>query len=325
MAGSARISAAARVQRLLAILQWAAGRPDGVAIDELRDRFRLGRGELVKELEMAAMIGADSLHYDEMPFEVIVEDGRVWVRLFSFGRPLRLTPAEGLALVAAADALVGDDPDPASPLWRALTKLADLLGIEPGATVDVDLDPEGGPIGRLLADAVAAGRQVRFTYWSYGRDVVATRVVDPWLVFAAEGAWYLAGRDVEADGERRFRLDRMEAVEVLEAAARPAPPDLEATVRIADREAQVVLDLPTDARWVADAFPVIDVAPAADGRLEVTLAVAGTSWLERLLLRLGPDARVVRIDPALGDEDVLARAAERVLARYRGGPVGASR
>lgn len=318
MVASARITAAARVQRLLAVLQWAAGRPDGVAIDELCDRFGLKQAELVKELEMAAMVGADSLHYDEMPFEVIVEDGRVWVRLFSFGRPLRLTPAEGLALVAAADALVGDDADPDSPLWRALSKLADLLGIEPGEAVDVDLDPEGGPTGRVLAEAVAARRRVRFVYWTYGRDVVTTRDVDPWRVFAAEGSWYLAGRAVEVDEERRFRLDRMEAVEVLDEPAQRAPSDLKPTVRITEAAPQVVLDLPADARWVAESFPVVAVEPGADGRLVVTLAVAATSWLERLLLRIGPDARVVRIDPALGDEDVLARAAERVLARYRG-------
>lgn len=322
---ASRITAAARVQRLLAVLQWANGRAEGTAIDELCARFGLAPAELVKELGMAAMIGADSVHYDEMPFEVIVEDGRVWVRLFSFGRPLRLTPAEGLALVAAADALVGDEPDPSSPLWRALVKLADLLGIEPGEAIDVDLDPEGGPTGRLLAEAVAAGRRVRFTYWTYGRDVVATRVVDPWRTFTAGGAWYLAGRAVEVGEERRFRLDRMEAVEVLEEPAAPAPPGFEPTVAI-DRGPQVVLDLPAEARWVAEAYPVVAAEPSEDGRLVVTLAVAGSSWLDRLLLRLGPEARVLRIDAELGDVDVLARAAERVLERYRrGGPPPPSR
>ena len=53
------------------------------------------------------------------------------------------------------------------------------------------------------------------------------------------------------------------------------------------------------------------------GRLRVTLAVAGASWLERLLLRLGSGATVVRIDEELGGPDLAARAAERVLARYQ--------
>jgi len=312
-----RASAGTRIQRLLAVLQWAAGKAEGVPIEELCERFGLARAELVKELEMAAMVGADSLHYDEMPFEVIVEDGRVWVRLFSFGTPLRLTPAEGLALVAAADALVGDDASPESPLWRALGKLAALLGIEPGEAVDVDLDPQGGATGRLLTAAVAAGKRVRVTYWSYGRDVVQTREVDPWLVFAADGLWYLTGLAVDREERRNFRLDRMEAVEQLDVAASPAPAGLVDSVRIPDRYPQVVLDLPADARWVAESFPVVAAEPGDDGRLVVTLAVAGASWLDRLLLRLGPTTRILRIDPELGDERALAAAAAHVLQRYR--------
>ena len=320
-----RLTTGARVQRLLAILQWVAERTDGVAIDDVCERFGLTPEDLVKELEMAAMIGADSLHYDEMPFEVIVEDGRVWVRLFSFGRPLRLTPAEGLALVAAADALVGEDPDTEAPLWRALVKVADLFGIEPGEAVDVDLDPEGGPTGRLLAEAIATRRLVRFTYWSYGRDVVSERTVDPWRVFAADGEWYLVGRDTDLGEQRRFRLDRAEAVEILDEPAGAIPRRVEPSVEIGGEAPHVVLDLPADARWVAEAFPVIEARSGADGRLVVTLAVAGRSWLERLLLRVGPDARIVEIPAELGGDDLLAVAASRILERYRDGASQASR
>ncbi len=316
--GSPRITAGARVQRLLAVLQWAASQADGVPISDLCERFGLDRAELVKELEMAAMIGADSIHYDEMPFEVIVEDAKVWVRLFSFGRPLRLTPAEGLALVAAADALVGRDPSTESPLWRALTKLARLLGIEPGQAIDVELDPEGGPTGRLLNEAVTSRRRVRFTYWTYGRDEVSAREVDPWRVFSVEGAWYLAGRSLAVNEPRRFRLDRIESLEVLDVEAGPIPARVDTSVRVPDRLPHVVLDLPAEARWVAEAYPVVAAEPGADGRILVTLAVAGSSWLERLLLRIGPEAIVVHIDPQLGSGSIMASAASRVLARYDG-------
>lgn len=61
---------------------------------------------------------------------------------------------------------------------------------------------------------------------------------------------------------------------------------------------------------------MISAEPVEGDRLRVTLAVAGASWLERLLLRLGPEATVVEIDPELGDRDIAAQAAQRVLARY---------
>lgn len=320
-----RITASARLQRLLAILQWAASQPDGAAVDELCARFRLTPAALVKELDLASMVGADSEHYDDMPFEVFVEDGRVYVRLFSFRRPLRLSPAEGLALVAAADVLVDDDSAD-SPLARALAKLADLLGIEPGQAVEVDLDPEGGDLGRTLRQAIADRRQVRFTYWTYGRDAVGERTVDPWQLFDQGGSWYLTARDRVARAERRFRLDRMEDLEVLDAPATPPPATLVPALSVTSGSPQVVLDLAPRAGWVADAHPVVASEAGPDGRRRVTLAVAGSPWLERLLLQLGPDATVVEIDAELGDASIAAAAAARVLARYRdGSPPSATR
>jgi predicted DNA-binding transcriptional regulator YafY len=71
--------------------------------------------------------------------------------------------------------------------------------------------------------------------------------------------------------------------------------------------------LPASAAWVAETYPVHEVAPAPDGRLRVRLAVASERWLERVLLRAGAEAAVV--EPAawrtLGRD-----AAARLRARY---------
>jgi len=320
-----RLTVGVRIQRLLAMLQWIApAGSEGVEIDELCERFGIGRAELVRELEMASMINAESVDYDEMPFEVIVEDGRVFARLFSFDRPMRLTPAEGLALVAAADALLGAGDDD-TPLRRALTKLAGLLGLEPGESVGVDLDPGGGDAGRALADAIGRDRAVRFRYWSYGRDVVGERTVDPWTLTTADGLWYLAGHDHGAGAERIFRLDRLDGLLVLDDPRSTAPPaDHHVLVGASSRWPRAVLDLPAHARWVADSHPVDSVEPLAGGRLRVTLGVTDRSWLERLVLRIGGDVAVVSLDPDLGDGDVAASGARRVLARYRDGAPAAT-
>ena len=50
-------------------------------------------------------------------------------------------------------------------------------------------------------------------------------------------------------------------------------------------------------------------------RRVVTLAVAAAPWLERLLIGLGPAARVVDGPPELADG--ARRAAARILDRYR--------
>ena len=264
------------------------------------------------------MIGADLPGYTDMPFEVIIEDGRVWVRLFSFRRPLRLTPGEGLALLAAGQAVL-DQPgaDAEGPLARGLDKLADLLGVEPEEVLDVDLATPRGPVAEVLESGLAQRRQVRLRYYGYARDAVSERVVNPWNLFVDQGAWYLSAWCGDAEGERVFRVDRIQAAELLE-------PDVRATEgpthdgradrcrRLASGRDRPVAGGALGARVV----PVDDVEEVADGAVRVTLVVTGRAWLERLLLRLGPDARVVEIDPRLGT-DPGADAARRVLARYR--------
>lgn len=306
---------ATRIQRLLALLQWVAAQPDGAEVAEACKRFAMSEAELLKELEMAAMIGDGSAEFDDMPFVVFVEGSTIHANLLSFRRPLRITDAEGLALLASAGALVDDDTDPADPLARALAKLAAHLGVSGGSSLDVDLDHDGGVVGRTLSAAVDAGRRVRFTYWSYGRDAVEQRLVEPWRLLSQDGEWYLSGLDVGKEGARRFRLDRIDDLEVTdEPAARP--PAGEDGLMIPEDAPAVVLDLAPSAGWVVEAYPVQHVEQVGE-RIRVTLSVTGASWLERILLRLGPDAVIVSIDPRLGGSDLAAGAARRVLERYR--------
>ncbi len=311
---SPRNSSGVRLQRLLALLSWVAAQPDGAGIDELCRRFEVAPDKLVADLQLAMMVGADLPGYTDMPFEVIVEDGRVWVRLFSFRRPLRLTPGEGLALLTAGRAVL-DQPgaDPDGPLARGLAKLADLLGVDPEAVLDVDLATPRGPVAEVLEAGLAEHRQVRLRYYGYARDAVTNRVVNPWNLFVDQGAWYLSAWCGDADGERVFRVDRIQDAELLE----PPTGTPTTAVRIdAADSPRVVLELTPAAHWVLESFPVDDVEEAGDGVVRVTLVVTGRAWLERLLLRLGPDARLVEIDPRLG-ADPAGDAARRVLARYR--------
>ncbi|HMS89686.1 MAG TPA: WYL domain-containing protein [Acidimicrobiales bacterium] len=311
-----RISVATRIQRLLAILQWIAASPDGVEIEAACERFDMARAELLGELQMASMIGDGSTNFDDMPFLVIIEENRVEVSLLSFRQPLRMTRAEQLALLTAAGALVDPAGDPRDPLARALHKLAAQLGVTPGETFEVDLDHDGGPLARALDDAVGARRRVRFTYWTFGRDAVGERSVEPWRVFSRDDEWYLVGLDVDRGGTRHFRLDRIHDLVVTDEVGAAPPRSVAASIELDDELPTVELDLPASASWVVEAYPVRAVHHEGD-RLLVTLAVTGPSWLERVLLRVGPEARIVRIDDRLGGPDLATEAAERILARYR--------
>jgi proteasome accessory factor C len=312
-----KISTAEKLQRLISIVSWI-NEQDGPLVAEVCDRFSIDRAELVAQLDMASLVGADSEDYGDMPIEVWYEDDRVHVFLTAFQRPLRLTPEQGLALLAAG---VGRQQTTAleddGPLDRALAKLATVLGIEPGDMIEVDLgDADAAVLDRLRA-AVAASTPVELDYWSAGRDHRTHRVVEPWRVFNQAGAWYLQAWCRMAEAERLFRVDRMHAVEDVDGTFTP-PKDLPAAeaYRAAAEDPRIVLDLAPEARWVATTYAVDLAEEQPGGRLRVTLPAGGPAFLARLLLTLGPDAVVVEAGDRTGGTALAADAARRILARY---------
>ena len=110
-----KLSADDRLQRLLAVMPWVAGR-DGPRLEEVCARFDCREDELVDDLELLFLCGLHP-YTPDMLIDVDIADGRVWIRYADyFARPLRLTPAEGLALLAAGRTLlVTPGADPAAP------------------------------------------------------------------------------------------------------------------------------------------------------------------------------------------------------------------
>ena len=112
-----------------------------------------------------------------------------------------------------------------------------------------------------------------------------------------------------------FRVDRIRAVratgEHFEPESRTDDESRDVYRPRAD-DPRVTLELAPAAAWVAEATR--PNRPRGHGRLlEVVLAVSEPAWLERLLLALGPDARVV----APADLVTLgADAAARLRLRY---------
>jgi proteasome accessory factor C len=268
--------------------------------------------QLEDDLALVLMIGVPP--YSPGDYLDVEEDdeGGVTIRLADyFRRPLRLTPAEGLALLAAGRALLAvPGSDPAGPLATALAKLEAALDL-PGLVVDVG-EPE--KLG-AIREATAAHARVEIDYWSAGRDDLTTRRIDPEVVFFATGEWYVGAYCHQARDERMFRVDRIRAVRPTGETFEPGATGYEAgdVFRPRATDPRVTLHLAPEAAWVAEAYPAEAVTERADGSLEVVLAVSEPAWLEILLLRLGPEAQVVA-PTALRDAG--AQAAQRILRQY---------
>lgn len=311
-----RLTANDRVRRMLSMVPWIAARPDGVPIAELCARFDVDRKSLCADLTTLSFVGVAPFSPDTQ-VDVVIEDNRVWIHLPQwFDRPLRLTMDQGLALVVAGQSLLSiQGADPEGPLARGLAKVAATIGESAGA-VDVRLgDAEPGSV-RSLQQAIRDGHQVEIDYYGYGRDETTTRTVDPHRLYADQGQWYLAAYCHLADGDRIFRVDRINRLTILDAAITTAAEAASLGVfRPAPDDPRVMLDLDPPARWVVEQYPTESAVEQDDGSLRVSLAVTATPWLERLLLRLGEDARVISAPEGLATCG--SKAAQRVLERYR--------
>jgi proteasome accessory factor C len=309
-----RTTADDRLRRLLALVPWVAAQ-DGPTVEEVCARFGCTEPELLADLDLLFVCGVHPFTPDTL-IEVDVADGRVWIRYADwFSRPLRLTPAEGLALVAAGAALLATPgADPEGPLARGLAKLAAVLGVDPDEAVEVELGAASADVLDAVQRAVAEQRVLEVDYYSYGRDTWARRVIEPFRVVSTAGQWYVPAWCRQADAERLFRIDRMRDPVVLDEHVEPRAVEAPAAVyHPRPDDPTVELELAPEARWVAERYPTEHVEEAGDGRLVVRLRVSERPWLERLLLVLGPAARV-----RSGAEGVAAAAAARVLRLYSG-------
>jgi proteasome accessory factor C len=300
------------------MVPWLVAQPAGAPIDDVCQRFGVSRSQLLADLDVLWMVGVYPYSPAEL-IEVSIDDDRVSIRLADwFRQPLRLTPDQALALVATGESLTSvPGAEPEGPLARGLEKIRQLLGVEPDA-VEVALGPADTKTIDVLQAAADEGRQVEIDYYSYGRDERSVRVIDPHRVFADHGQWYVQGHCHTSADERIFRVDRIASVAPLAEAASTSPEQRAASgtsIFRADAEApRVVLELAPQARWVVEQYPIDAVEEIDGGRLRATIPVSATAWLERLLLRLGPDGRVVDGPPELREAG--ARAARRILPRY---------
>lgn len=309
---SPRPDAAARLRRLLAVIPWILDH-QGARLDGIAARFGIAVAELERDLELVPFCGLPPYSPDRL-IDCSIVDGRVFLRFAEyFARPLRLTPAEGFALLAAGRALLAvPGSDPAGSLAGALDKLAKVLGTADGMAVELGAARFLEPLRR----AAEAGERVEIDYYAFGRDALTTRRIDPWAVFAASGQWYVDAFCHQADDDRLFRVDRVRGVrptgERFEPAVR-APSAGGSVFHPHPSDPRITLELPPEARWVVETYPTEAVEEQPDGWLRVVLVASERAWLERLLLRLGPSADV--LDPK-DLREAGAAAARRLLAHY---------
>lgn len=303
---------ALRLTRILSMLPWVIANP-GATVDDVCRRFGYTRRQLVEDLDLVFVCGLPGYGPGDL-MVAYVEDDEVIVDMADyFSRPLRLTSAEALGLLAAGMALASTGQAPPA-LERAVDKLAGALVPEAGELLAVELAAEPELVA-TLRNAARDHRVIRMTYTSLSKEETKERLVEPWSVFSTLGNWYLSGYCRSSGGERVFRVDRIRAVDSLEEEFTPpaAPPPPEVRYTPSEDDVRATIRLGPRARWVGDYYPVEIIADDGEGMVvEFSAAEAGVA--ARLLLRLGGAAELLEgaeVGAALAD----VRA--RILERYR--------
>lgn len=310
---------AERLRRILALLPYAIRHP-GVGVDELARKFGVARDDLLDDLNLLFMCGLPGYGPGDL-IDVSIDEDHVYVRMADyFEAPLRLTAVEALSLYAGGAALASmPDMSEADALKRGLAKLGRALGAEAGSAVDVQL--ESGPPGHIgaLRSALEERKRIRIEYFSASTGEMAEREVDPWLLYAALGRWYLIAWDHGRKDERMFRVDRIKSVRMLDAEANP-PDDLDVE-RYAgafrsdpDQSVASIEISPRAARWFEEYYPVRSATTTDDGWRAIELGFTSVEWVARLVLSLGNDVRAVRPPGLAGATRELAG---KILERYQ--------
>ncbi len=303
---------ATRLSRILALIPYVLAK-DGAKVSEILERFGYTEAELTRDLNTVFFCGLPGYTPGDLMEAYIDGDEVIIDAADYFARAPRLTSMEALGLIAAGMAILGSgqgSPD----LGKAVDKLTRALLPDAGSAIDVDVSGDSENLAALKS-AATERRVVRITYRSLTHEEETVRDIEPWAVVTTLGNWYVRGHCRMVDGERVFRVDRIRHMEVLdEDFDRPkdlTDPGIGYTPSDDDIAARIKLS--PEARWVLDYYPV-DVLKETKTGIEIRFTSPDAEIPARLLLRLGPAARLLE-----GDEvrERLAAIAETLQARYR--------
>jgi proteasome accessory factor C len=298
-----------RLSRILGMLPWVIAH-SGAGVGEVCERFGYTRSELARDLALIFVCGLPGYGPGDLMVAYIDGDEVVVDLADYFGRPVRLTAAEALLLLASGMALLSSGAAPEA-LASAVAKLQAVLVPDEGIlAVDLPAAPE---LVATLGEAAVAGRVVEITYSSIATGESSTRRVEPWRVFSTLGNWYLSGHCRLAGGERLFRVDRIREAALTEDRFTPpaSPPPAQVRYAAGVDDVQAIIRLGRGAAWVADYYPV-EVLLRRGAEVDVRFSASDPAVAARLLVRLGREAQLLDgPEVAAATADLRARIGRR--------------
>jgi predicted DNA-binding transcriptional regulator YafY len=239
----------------------------------------------------------------------------------TFSRPARLSPVMARALLLALD-LIGDTfvPDGLESLASVREKVHVLVGADraEGTVIVDDVLPPDPQVVEVLNRAVRDHCLVELEYFTFSRQELRERVVEPYLLFHSPDGWYVEGYCLMAEGQRTFKLERIRSARTTGGTFVPRP-EMDLTRRRAG-EALLSSDVAT---WATVRFHPrwrtyleesgTECLPRPDGGIEVRMPYLDERWVVQEIVRYLGDAVLQR--PASARRSI-KDSADALAARY---------
>ena len=309
----------ARLVTLAGILIGAAREARKLELGDLCRRLQVSEQELRQDIDVLNVVnfgGGSYVLYAEVQGDTVEVDPEPYGD--NFARPARLLPLEAKALVAAID-LIGEHL-PEGSLASAREKIVDALGEDP-AHEGLQITTAKGDdseIARVVSQAISERRLLEIEHYKEELDEFTTRTIEPYKLINGTEGWYVHAFDLDKDGPRSFRLDRIRSVSALDDTFEPREgiePDVHGwprTGEVPDARTARVWISPDRARWAREDRPVVE--ELRDGAVVVEFPYAGHRYLASEILKEAGDAVVLEPEDA---REAVAAAAEELAPAKR--------
>ncbi len=316
-----------RLNRMLLMVPFLARR-EGADVGELCLEFEIDEATLMQDLDTLQMCGVPDYSPADL-MEWSLEGGRIRMMFADyFKRPLNLTRQEALSLFVSGSALVRSGVfTPGGALESALGKIEKALSEESReklddiiARIEVEMRAYEGNMRDIIDRGLEQGMNLEIDYWSFSRDEMTHREVEPVSLICSRGFWYLMAWCHSSEDFRLFRLDRIASVKLTDHPVsrrargsfdvprvvgeyRPGRKAHQVKLRFSDRRG----------RRITEEWPAARIVERPDGSVLVELRTRNLEWLANYLVRFGEG---VKVEGPKELATMVKRNARRILEEY---------
>jgi len=293
-----------RIVRICTLIPYLRQHP-GTPLADLAAYLGCEQKEVLADLDTILMCGLPPYLPTDY-INVAIEGDRVDLQFADqFRRPVRLTMFEALALRLALSSLAGKELAEGTELLRHIDQAL------PGPLKDRDRSPDERfhfsslpPAQQVKIEkieaAIQARQKVQIEYYTADRDVMSSRTIRPYGLVNHAGVWYVVAFCERREREVPFRVDRIKALEALEATF-DAPDDFDI-----DRYGRAEMYVPSErdvrveirfdaqlARWIQEEMRGQSIEQQPDGSIRLTLYTHSAQWIVSWLLPYEDHAEVL--------------------------------